>query len=88
MRGVANDKSITIFQRFVLLRLCLYRNARSGRCDPSYQTIADEIGADRRSIIRAIEAGVARGWLARPVGEGQTATHSPSVFRPIGTPKM
>jgi hypothetical protein len=65
MRGVARDMLISIVHRFVLIRLCLYRDEkRGGQCDPGYQTVADELGVDRATVFRAVDVAIRRGWLA------------------------
>lgn len=65
MRGVARDVLITIVHRFVLIRLCLYRDEKNnGQCDPGYQTVADELGVGRATVFRAVDVGIKRGWLA------------------------
>jgi hypothetical protein len=66
MRGVADDQRITQFRRFILIRLCLFRNPKNGRCDPSYDTVAEILNVDRATVIRAAEDGVRYGWLAPP----------------------
>lgn len=66
MRGVADDHRITQFRRFILIRLCLFRNPKNGRCDPSYETVAEILNVDRATVIRAAEDGVRYGWLAPP----------------------
>jgi hypothetical protein len=66
MRGVADDLRITQFRRFILMRFCLFRNPKNGRCDPSYDTVAEILNVDRATVIRAAEDGVRYGWLAPP----------------------
>jgi Helix-turn-helix domain len=69
MRAVSADKGVIHLHRLVLLRLVLYRNG-AGRCDPAYDTLASELGVDRRTVIRSVAAGVSRGWLVQPVRRG------------------
>jgi hypothetical protein len=80
MRGVAADRDITVLQRYVLINLSLYRNGNTGRCDPSYDTIASDIGVDRRSVIRAVAFGVRRGWLAQATRRGPTSNSFAFTF--------
>src|SRR5262249_15275656 len=63
LRGVSDDLRISIVHRIVLIRLCLHRYSDSGKCDPTHDDIADELGVHRATVIRAIEAGVKFGWL-------------------------
>ena len=44
-------------------RLALYLNFRTGRCNPSYQTLAREVRITERSAIRAVRALEDAGWL-------------------------
>jgi hypothetical protein len=83
MRGVADDKRITQFRRFALLRLFLFRNGGNGRCDPSYDTIAKVLKVDRATVIRAVEDGVRYGWLAPPTRRGPTSNLFIFTF-PVG----
>ena len=64
MRGVVADNGITIIHRLVLIRLCLHRRNDSGRCEPGYDKVADELGVDRATIFRAVDVGIQFGWLA------------------------
>jgi hypothetical protein len=66
MRSVADDKRISIIHRFILIRLVLHRQ-KDGRCDPGYDSVAKELGVDRTTVIRAVDAGVRTGWLAPPI---------------------
>jgi hypothetical protein len=79
MRGVADDTNISVFQRFILMRLCLYRND-GGRCDPAYDTICNTLGVDRVTVVRAIAAGVRHGWLAQPTRRGPTSNSYAFTF--------
>ena len=68
MRGVSDDKVIPSLFRFALLRLCLHRS-KDGRCDPSHDTVAAEIGVSRDTILRAATWGERRGWLLKKRGQ-------------------
>jgi hypothetical protein len=61
--GVCADSRLTVVQKFVLVRLAL------GRCEPGFDALAAEIGIGRSSILGAIDAALARGWLARHGGQ-------------------
>jgi hypothetical protein len=67
MRGVADDNRVSIIHRLILIRLCLHRCKDDGKCDPGYQTVADELKVHRTTVIRAVEIGVRFGWLAPPI---------------------
>jgi Helix-turn-helix domain len=71
MRGVAEMKALSPTARLIGVRLALHRNAATGQCNPSYQTLADEIGAKARSTaIRAVNSLVKAGWLGPPDSKG------------------
>jgi hypothetical protein len=65
-RGVARDKRISIIHRFILMRLVVYR-FKDGRCNPGYDQVANELGVDRKTVMRAVDVGVRFGWLAPPI---------------------
>jgi hypothetical protein len=71
IRGVADDKRISIVHRLALIRLCMHRRD-DGRCHPGYDTVANEIGVHRATVFRAIDVGVRFEWLAKPIRHGQT----------------
>ena len=73
LRGVSDDQRIRVIHRLVLMRICLDRFEDSGRCNPGYQTVADELGVDRSTIFRAIDVGMQAGWLAQTIRHGRTA---------------
>jgi hypothetical protein len=81
-RGVSADKRISIVHRLILLRLCLYRNDADGRCNPGYDTVAEELPVHRATVFRAIDAGVKWGWLAQPVRHGQANADFYFTFPP------
>ena len=63
MRGITRDRRISIVHRLVLLQILIHRQ-KDGRCDPGYQTVADELGVDRATVFRAVDVAIRRGWLA------------------------
>ena len=68
MRGVSDDKRISVIHRLVLLRLCIHRDEkRGGKCDPGYDIVARELGIDRKTVMRAVDVAVRFGWLAPPI---------------------
>jgi hypothetical protein len=80
MRGVSRDHVIMGLRRLILISLCLYRNGKTGLCDPAYDTIANDVGVDRATVIRAIADGVRRGWLVQPVRRGPTSNSFAFTF--------
>jgi hypothetical protein len=62
----------------------LYRhmNGVTGRCDPAVETLATELGLDRRNVQRAIRELEASGWWqvvgrGRGAGRGHTSSYRP-----------
>lgn len=86
MRGVFDDKRISIVHRLVLARLCLHRNS-GGQCSPGYDIIAEELGVHRATIFRAVEVAVRLGWLAQPVRHGRTVADFIFTFPPNVAPE-
>jgi hypothetical protein len=84
MRGVAADRVLSPTARLVAVRVALFLNCKTGRCDPSYGTLAREIGISERSAIRAIAALEARGWVAveRSAGGRRDNTNQFHLFTP------
>jgi hypothetical protein len=83
MRGVSDDTAITPIHRLVLMRLCLHRRADNGQCAPGYDPVATELGVDRATIFRAVNAGIKRGWIApRADHGGRTLAHFALTFPP------
>ncbi len=66
IRGVLDDKRISMIHRAILVRLIAHRY-KDGRCDPGYDPVAKELGVDRKTVMRAIDVGVRFGWLAPPI---------------------
>jgi hypothetical protein len=79
MRGVADDKRISVVHRFILIRIVMHRE-KDGRCNPGYDAIARETGAHRASIFRAVACGIKCGWLAPPTTHGRIATNFVFTF--------
>jgi biotin operon repressor len=63
--------------------MLLYRhfNGRTGRCDPSISTLAEETGLTRRSVNSAIEELRKSGWwrIEQGGGRGYTNSYFPQV---------
>ena len=74
-RGVTGDLALNPIARLVAVRLSLFLNCATGRCNPAYATVAQEVGVHRSTAIRAVAALVARGWLA-PTDSGGRHTNN------------
>jgi Helix-turn-helix domain len=68
-------------ETLVGMRLLDHYNAKFGRCDPSFATIARAIGIDRRTVIRAVQTLIADGWITkRTRGGGNGGAHVSNSF--------
>jgi hypothetical protein len=70
MKHVLADADLTNGEKLVALRLALYKNLKTGRCDPSVRTIARGVSMRERNvqyILRTLEEG---GWIKRRIGGG------------------
>jgi hypothetical protein len=61
---VAARTDLSPAYKVVLWRLALHRNPKSGRCDPSYSTLAEECAVSERTAKRAIAKGEQVGIIA------------------------
>ncbi|QOZ45516.1 hypothetical protein XH89_20030 [Bradyrhizobium sp. CCBAU 53340] len=63
LQAIVTDSALDPVSKLVATRLLDHCNTKTGRCDPSYQTIADAIGYSRRHVIRAIQRLASAGWV-------------------------
>jgi hypothetical protein len=75
METVLADPALTFAQKAILTRLVLYLNLKSGRCDPSIQSIAAAVGVQERAVQMAITTAQALGLLTRREGGGRSRTN-------------
>jgi hypothetical protein len=77
LQAIIADPSVDACGKLVAVRLLDHCNTKSGRCDPSYKTIADAIGYSRRHVIRAVACLAAAGWIVtkRKVTAGRLASN-------------
>lgn len=65
LRHVNSRVDITPLEKVIAGALAItFRNGKTGRCDPSYETIAEATGCGRRSTMRAIQQLEKAGCLA------------------------
>jgi hypothetical protein len=76
MRALVADHSLSPMTRLVGVRLGLHFNCKTGRCDPSYATLAAEVAISERSAIRAVSSLKAQGWIAVKQRGGGYRTYS------------
>ena len=65
-------------------RLAQYAG-RNGNCFPAYQTLADELGCRRNTVIKAVQSLVDRGFLERESRPGRSTLFH-FLFHPIFRP--
>jgi Helix-turn-helix domain len=79
---LANPK-LTAGRKIVLIRLALHLNLKTGRCNPSVQTLATGACVAERTVQTALSSAETLGIIERAVGGGRTRTTSYTlVVRP------
>ena len=56
LKAILTNRNYTATEKNVAGYLLTCQNSKDGRCNPSYETIADALDIDRRSAIRACKA--------------------------------
>ena len=79
IRGVSDDKRITVLHRFILIRILAHRS-KNGECCPGYDYVADELGVGRASVFRAVGVAVRLGWMAPPMRRGRARADFNFIF--------
>jgi hypothetical protein len=89
-RQVLADRELGHRDKSVAGFLLWYLNRQERACFPSYSTIAEGVGIDRRDAVRSIARLVACGHLLRRLRERQSNYYSPQVVAPchqgVGVP--
>jgi hypothetical protein len=67
---------LTATQKNVLTRLALFHNVKTGRCDPSIETLASGSGVTMRTVQKALAAGEVLAFIRRKLGGGRSITTS------------
>lgn len=83
LQAVFADPSLSATAKVVTGRILDFYNTQTGRCCPSYQTLADGTALKRRAIIYAVQELEAGGWIAidrvkggAAAGAGRYATNA------------
>ncbi len=67
--AMIRDGGPSVLQLRVAWRLIDWTNPNTGAAWPSYETLADELGVNVRSVIRAIKRLIETGWFGvNPAG--------------------
>lgn len=71
MRALAAASDLSAMALRLTLRLCVSFNCKTGRCDPGYPKLAEDMGISERTVFRAIAELEAGGWVSvdRTVGD-------------------
>lgn len=64
LQAIIADADLSATAKLVAARLLYHHSSQTGRCSPSYQTVADGIALQRRAVIRAVQDLEVRGWLS------------------------
>lgn len=64
LQAVIADQELSPSAKLAMARLLFHHSAQTGRCSPSYQTLADGAGLTRRSVIAGVRELEERGWLS------------------------
>jgi hypothetical protein len=75
------NSTFTHAQKTVLVRLALHLNLKTGRCDPSIETIAAGAAVSPRAAQATLATAQQLGWLTRLCGGGRGNTNSYSLHQ-------
>jgi hypothetical protein len=74
IQAVLADPAFTHAQKSILVRLALHLNVKSGRCDPSIETVARGAAVRPRAVQTAFAKAQTLGYLIRHEGGGRGRT--------------
>ncbi|WFU21141.1 helix-turn-helix domain-containing protein [Bradyrhizobium sp. CB1717] len=81
LQAIVADPELDAASKLVATRLLGHCNTKTGRCDPSYQAIADALGYSRRHVIRSIQRLASAGWIqVHRRGRGRQASSNRFEF--------
>ncbi|TXN00568.1 helix-turn-helix domain-containing protein [Methylobacterium sp. WL64] len=64
LQAIIADADLSQTAKLVAARLLYHHSSQTGRCSPSYQTLADGIALKRRAMINAVQELESRDWLS------------------------
>lgn len=64
LQAIVCDPSLSAAAKAVAARLLHHHNTLTGQCSPSYDTLAQAIGAARSTVIKAVSDLQAGGWVS------------------------
>jgi hypothetical protein len=81
LSAVRNDRTVkNPYDRFILFLLADHANESTGKCFPSLNTLAEESGMDRRSVMRCLKRVEQHGMIKREPGGGKGNPSTNYVF--------
>ncbi|MCJ2077895.1 helix-turn-helix domain-containing protein [Methylobacterium sp. E-016] len=63
LQAIIADADLSQTSKLVAARLLYHHSAQTGRCCPSYQTLADGVALKRRAVINAVQELEAGSWI-------------------------
>lgn len=85
LQAIIATPGLTATAKVVAARMLDFYNTQTGRCCPSYQTLAEGTALKRRAIIYAVQELEAGGWIAVDRVKGGASTgsrrYSTNAFR-------
>ncbi len=77
---IIGDRNLSSTAKIVATALLLkFRNRETGRCNPSYRTVADVIGMSRDTAMDAVKELVAAGYLTLSGTKGRLGAQHQSI---------
>lgn len=64
LQAIIADQELSPSAKLVAARLLYHHSAQTGRCSPSYQTLAEGAALTRRSVIAGVRELEERSWLS------------------------
>jgi len=72
------DENLTSSQRLILIVLFTYTNAHTNTAFPSYQTIAERSGFERRTCIKLVDELITKGYIEKQENYTKTKGGKPN----------
>lgn len=80
-QGLSADAELTATDRFIGLQLWERQGRESGYLTLKHETLARQIGVSNKTVRRAIQSLVSRGWIERTATRGEDGCQSANAYR-------
>ncbi|MGL4961974.1 MAG: helix-turn-helix domain-containing protein [Inquilinus sp.] len=80
-QGLSADAELTATDRFIGLQLWERLGRESGYLSVKHDTLAKQIGVSNKTVRRAIQSLVSRGWIERATTRGEHGYQSANAYR-------